>query len=49
MSHEDFDRMMTKCVPAATLRNAQDKLDNLRKKVQIVCVELIYKYNEAQL
>jgi hypothetical protein len=33
MNHEDFDRMVTKHVAANTLRNVQDKLDNLKKKV----------------
>ena len=34
MSHEDFDKMMHKYVPSQSLRNIQDKLDTLRKKVR---------------
>lgn len=33
MYHDDFDAMMSKCVDPNTLRNIQDKLDTLRKKV----------------
>ena len=33
MSHEDFDKMMHKYVPSQTLRDIQDKLDTLKKKV----------------
>lgn len=33
MSHEDFDKAMNKYVPASTLRNIQDKLDTLKRKV----------------
>ncbi|KAK3737948.1 hypothetical protein RRG08_028572 [Elysia crispata] len=32
MSHQDFDRMLTKYLPANTLRNIQDIVDNLKQK-----------------
>ena len=33
MSHQDFDRMLTKYLPANTLRNIQDVVENLKTKV----------------
>ena len=32
MSHEDFDRMMSKHLQATTLRNIQDKIDQLKRR-----------------
>lgn len=32
MSHQDFDRMLTKYLPANTLRNIQDVVENLKHK-----------------
>ncbi|BFZ12426.1 hypothetical protein BsWGS_15464 [Bradybaena similaris] len=32
MAHQDFDRMLSKYVPANSLRNVQDIVDNLRQK-----------------
>ncbi|GFR83234.1 protein FAM179B-like [Elysia marginata] len=32
MSHQDFDKMLTKYLPANTLRNIQDIVDNLKQK-----------------
>lgn len=40
MSHEDFDKMMHKYVPSQSLRNIQDKLDSLRKKVKCYTLSL---------
>lgn len=37
MAHQDFDRMLSKYVPANSLRNIQDIVDNLRQKVMIMC------------
>lgn len=37
MAHQDFDRMLSKYVPANSLRNVQDIVDNLRQKVMIMC------------
>ncbi|CAL1537741.1 unnamed protein product [Lymnaea stagnalis] len=32
ISHQDFDRMLTKYLPANTLRNTQDVVDNLKQR-----------------
>ena len=34
MSHEDFDRMLKKNIPPNSLRNVQDKIDMIRRKVK---------------
>ena len=36
MSHQDFEKMMNKHVPASTLRNIQDKIDSLKRKVIVI-------------
>lgn len=33
MSHQEFDRMLTKYLPANTLRNIQDVVESLKSKV----------------
>ncbi len=35
MSHEDFERMLNKYVSASTLRNINDKLETLKKRVSL--------------
>ena len=35
MSHQEFDRMLTKDLPANTLRNLQDVVENLKSKVRL--------------
>ena len=35
MSHQEFDRMLTKYLPANTLRNIQDVVENLKSKVRL--------------
>ena len=35
MSHQEFDRMLTKYLPANTLRNIQDVVESLKSKVRL--------------
>ena len=44
MHHEDFERMMNKHVAPNNLRNIQDKLDNLKRKVPTSCASLLFFY-----
>ena len=34
MSHQEFDRMLTKYLPSNTLRNIQDVVESLKSKVR---------------
>jgi len=34
--HEDFDQMMTRNVPPDTLHSISDKLESLKRKVQVI-------------
>ena len=36
MMHEDFDQMMTRNVPPDTLHSISDKLESLKRKVQVI-------------
>lgn len=47
MSHQDIDKMLTKYLPANTLRSVQDVVDNLRQKVCISVVIEITAWMES--
>lgn len=57
MSHQEFDRMLTKYLPANTLRNIQDVVESLKSKVShlwtemrnfMLKMDILHKVNSCQ-
>ena len=45
MAHQDFDKMLSKHLPANTLRNIKDIVENLKAKVRLQAGYMYILYN----